>query len=409
MIEWAAVSASGAAAVVRNSSSERAGSEGRERPFTAYVRHLDEHGEPDPDAFDRVLRALAGALRAELRRRGLWISPPSFVGVSGFAHWNEEGALDELTAVAYQFSFVTRLRSLIAQSRTRANVEGLVFRNVKNLVHERQRAADPLGYLAWERLHAAVETALADGRLHVVDGAGAGGGDLGGDFSGDSLLAGDPADDPWGATDGDPARRRQALDALTAQWNAELLPDLVTGRGKRRDEVVAELARRLPEFVDEGLAPVSFRHLLAAMRRDLRQRWAAMFWEARGGLAAAEETGGDGEEGDGGFTRVLVLYHPPLPPEEQVAEQQQARRLTDCVTRAVESEPGDPRTLGYLGTLWAFIRACTAADEQPPSQRKVSTALGIPRERLPGLYERLGEMLQRCRRLLRGLAGKGER
>lgn len=399
------MSASGAAAVVRNSSSERSGSEGWERPFTAYVRHLDEHGEPEPDAFDRVFGALAGALRAELRRRGLWTSPPSFLGVSGYAHWNEEGALDELTAVSYLFSFVTRLRSLIAQSRKRANVEGLVFRNVRNFVHERQRDADPLGYLAWERLHAAVEAALADGRLHVVDGAGVGGGD----FSGDSLLAGDPADDPQGATDGDPARRRRALDALTAQWNAELLPELITARGTRRDEVVEELARRLPLIVDEGLAPLSFRLLLAAMRRDLRQRWAAMFWEARGGLAPAEEAGGDGEEGDGGFTRVLVLYHPPLPPDEEVAERQQARRLTDCVTRAVESEPGDPRTLGYLGTLWAFVRACTAADEQPPSQRKVSTALGIPRERLSGLYERLGEMLQRCRRLLRGLAGEGER
>lgn len=397
--------APGAFALVQSSSSERSGSAEWDRPFTAYVRHLDEHGEPDPEAFDRVFQALAGALRSELRRRGLWTSPPSFLGVSGYTHWNEEGALDELTAIAYQFSFVTRLRSLIAQSRTRANVEGLVFRNVKNLVHERQRDADPLGYLAWQRLHAAVEAALADGRLHVVDGTGAGGVD----FSGDSLLAGHPADDPLAATEGDPARRRQALDALAAQWNAELLPDLVTARGTRRDEVVEELARRLPEIVDEGLAPVSFRHLLAALRRDLRQRWAAMFWEARGVLASAEETGGDGEEGDGGFTRVLVLYHPPLPPEEQVAEQQQARRLTDCVTRAVESEPGDPRTLGYLGTLWAFIRACTAADEQPPSQRKVSSVLGIPRERLPGLYERLGEMLQRCRRLLRGLAGEGER
>ena len=389
-----------------------------ERLFTAYVRHLAAGGEPERELFDRVWRALAGALRAELRRRGLWTAPPSFLGVDGYANWGEEGALDELTAGAYQFTFVLRLRALMAQSRLLDNVDGLVFRNLRNFVHERQRDGDPLGYQAWETVHAAVEQALAEGLLFVVGEAADGTVRDPVPLAGDSLLTTDPDAHP-GADPAPPAaeaaRRRGALAALAAQWNAELLPELVTARGAKHDAVVGELARRLPELAAEGVGAVTFRQLLEALRRDLRQRWAAMLWQTRGGLATAEAgavstagAGDDGDDGDEGFARVLVLYRPPLPPEEQFAERESARRLTDCVSRRVEAAEGDERTLSYLAALWGFLRACVAAAEGPPSQRKIASLLGIPRQRLPGLYERLGDMLRLCRRRLRGLAGGEE-
>jgi hypothetical protein len=76
------------------------------------------------------------------------------------------------------------------------------------------------------------------------------------------------------------------------------------------------------------------------------------------------------------------------------------------------------KTLGYLTTLWQFVRIQASegessepadarlglflhatADEEQPSLRKVAEVLRIPRERLPGLYEMLGNLLQRCRAL----------
>lgn len=387
----------------------RSRSGGRERIFTAYVRSLAPGAEPDREAFVRVFRTLAGVLRKELERRGLWRAPPSFLGVYGWASWDEPGALEDLTSACYGYTFVDRLRALRAQLEVKPNVDGLVFRNVRNFLFDRQRRHDPLGYRAWEVVRAAVEEALADGALHLVaDGP---------PVDDDTVLAVHPGvtvtpgeEDPAEA-----ARRGAAVRGLVAQWTSELLPELVTARGRKRDAVAAALAARLPALAGEGVEVFRFRELLRPLRADLRECWAAMLWQAKGDLTprhdvearGATAAGGGDEEDDVGFVRVLRLSRPPPAPDRQVAERQSARRLTDCVSSAVEEADLDRRTRGYLETLWSFLRTCVADDEPVPSQRRMSDVLGIPRDRFRQLFGHLEEMVRRCRRLL-GLGDKEE-
>lgn len=379
----------------------------RERIFTAYVRSLTPGAEPDRDALVRVLRTLAGMLRKELKRRGQWLAPPSYLGVYGWASWDEPGALEDLTSACYAYTFVTRLRALRAQLRVKPNIDGLVFRNVRNFVHDRQRRHDPLGYRAWEVVRAAVETALADGALHLLSDGPA--------VDDDTLLAVRPGADPRQPDPDEASRRRQAIRALVAQWTGDLLPDLVTARGRQRDGVAAELAVRLPALAGEGVEVFRFRDLLGPLRAHLRETWAAMLWHAKGDLTPLDDVetgpqaagGGEDDGEDVGFVRVLRLYRPPPAPDRRAAERQSARRLTDCVSSAVEEAELDRRTHGYLETLWSFLRTCVSDDELVPSQRRMSATLGIPRDRFRELLDQLGEMLHRCRRLL-GIGGKGE-
>src|SRR5215470_14386258 len=100
--------------------------------FSDYVRLLAASGQAaQPRQVALVWAALRRALRAELRKRGLWMSSPSYLGIFGFARWSErmaggraqaslgggavrarDDALEELTAGCYCFIFVQRLRSL---------------------------------------------------------------------------------------------------------------------------------------------------------------------------------------------------------------------------------------------------------------------------------------------------------
>ena len=192
------------------------------------------------------------------------------------------------------------------------------------------------------------------------------------------------------------------MEELTAQWNTDLLPDLILARGRQRDDLAEELARRLPQLAAEGIGSFRFRELLAHLRRDLRQRWAALLWQSKGTATAPREAvetvdAGASEEADTGFVRVLSLYRPEPLPEQKLAEQQRFGQLTDCVSQWVEEHDADRRTRRYLHKLWQFIRTCVTASEPVPSRRKLAQFLDIPRDRLPALHRLLVGFLERCR------------
>lgn len=355
------------------------------------------------EQFALTWQALAKVLRQEMRQRGLWNTPPTYVGVYGWQSWQQPGALDDITNQCFTYVFVQRLRSLKAQLQVKDNIDGLVFRNVRNFLHELQKEHDPVGYRAYEVLRAAVETALEDGSLRVVDEAGQKAAGRAGSrgISGDTVLALTSAVESQGEPDtGERERRRRILDELAGQWTGELLPEFIVARGRGRDEVARRLADRLPQLAAEGVPGFRFGELLGHLRSDLRQRWAAILWQDRGSNRASRDavevaTGGDEE--DTGFVRVLSLYRPPPTPGNELVQRQAFRRLTDCVSRAVESAPVGERVRRYLDRLWQFLRTCAKSSEQVPSKRTLASFLDIPRDRMPELHRMLADYLRRCR------------
>lgn len=367
------------------------------RVFTEYVRALGA-GEPlDSGLVRDLLGALRSALRNELKRRGLWESPPSFLGIYGWEKWestafDQESALEELVAECYTYIFVSRLRALQAQLKSKPNIDGLVFLNVRHFLHERQKEHDPLGSQVFEVLQSAVRLAVEQGELRVLEGDER--------IRNDTVLGFGPEGD---ATQ--PPRDRIA--ALVRSWNDKLLPDLVTLRGRRQEEVVERLRGRLPDLHREGIAVVRFKDLVDPLKADVRARWTELLHRAQGELAP---------QGEGEGAREVVRLSPP---DTRVEERQFFRKLVDCVLTGLRRLDVNEKTRGYLATLWQFLRIqasegaeergpasrldsalkadLEAEDREQPSQRKLAELLGIPRERLPGLYTTLGELLEWCR------------
>lgn len=362
--------------------------------FTDHVRLLVGGRPLDEGSLAPLWTALRSALRNELRRRGLWESPPAYLGIYGWDSWEtsetRQGALEELLFECYTYIFVSRLRSLEAQLKLKPNVDGLVFLNVRHFLHERQREHDPLGSQVFEVLRSAVRMAIAEGTLHVLAG------DEG--VRNDTVLSFSPEAQAPGAS-------RERIAALVPSWNDELLPDLVTLRGQRQDEVVRRLRERLPDLRREGLATFSFKDLIDPLKADVRKRWGAILDQSQG--EAAPQRGEEEERS----RRVRIVS-----PDQRVEERQLFRWLVDCVLTGLKHLETGEKTRNYLLTLWQFVRLQAsegeglaapgsrlgqllqeAGDEERPSLRRLAEQLRIPRERLPGLYGTLGSLLETCR------------
>src|SRR5688500_20077803 len=77
--------------------------------FTAFVHCLQGERTPDADLFHDAWHGLRAALVSEMKKRGLWQSPPCYLGAYGWESWDTEapqgsgagraqGALGELVA-----------------------------------------------------------------------------------------------------------------------------------------------------------------------------------------------------------------------------------------------------------------------------------------------------------------------
>jgi len=369
--------------------------------FTDYVRALGR-GEPPSDRdFARLWRALRDALRGELKRRGLWTLPPSYLGLIGWTSWSaaadegaaatsREDALDELTDECYTFVFVDRLRSLAAQLQVKPDVEGLVVLDVRHFLHERQRAHDPLGYRVFTVARGAVRGALAAGELHL----------LGGDprIRNETMLGFSPRA-------ARPLPPGPDLGALSARWNDELLPILVTSQGRKQADVVGTLRRLLPELRAEGVEAFLFRELVDPLKHDARTRWAALLYQSAGDAVWAP---GRGESG--GAVRIAR-------PDAGTAEGESFDRLVRCVARSLDRLEIDEKTRQYLTELWDHLTRQADRPGDPAREPGVSEETGrlspgriarrldIPRARMPELLAALGRAVERCRAADRERAG----
>ncbi len=398
-----------------------------------YLRALDPAdaapAQAPPDAlFDGFWRAFRAVVRQEVRRRGLGGAPPRFLGIDG-DHWDRH-TLEELTTDCYVY-LLARLRALKAQLRVKPHVDGLVRLNVRHCLHERQKAGDPLGYRVFEVFHEAVRLALEQGWL-----AGPGEEDV---LDNDSWLTVGPGSETSAGDAGGGLGAMAVLDQVQLSRDQlsptlrrccdELLPELIIARGGRRRRVVEALSRQFARLgaADEAastpgtVSRFRFKDLLDAAKSAVRWRWRELWLNEQGDGArrgAVDEDAAEPVERRADHRadhradrraerRAVAAWLPILHPRSDYEERQAFLRLTDCVDRGVRAGSASDAN-GHLSTLWQFLRRQAPDVEVLPSRRKVAAFLGLPRYRLPELYDRLAELVEGCRRALAGDLGEAE-
>ncbi len=343
--------------------------------FTRYVGALDSWDEPTNETFNEMWQALRAALTFELQRRSLWTSPPSYLGVYGWESWRQQSghtgctasALDELLVDCYSFIFLKRLARLKAQLEVKPEIEGLVFLYLRNYLHDRRKHYDPLGFRVFEVLRVAVRGAVAAGELHVLSGDSK--------ILNQTILAFDAGDNPRVAFE------QSHLGAIVERWNDDLLPDLVNAPRASRRRLIERLRRHLLDLEASGVRVFRFKDIIDPLKQDARARWAAIF-ELDGG--ACTSPGGE---------PAAVAHR--IQPDCRLEEVESFMEFTGSIADRLELLDVPKKTHRYLRRLWCFLRTF-AGDERMdrlPSNRKLSSLLGIPRDRLPGLYEILRQAI----------------
>jgi hypothetical protein len=384
--------------------------------FTAFVRSLQGEETPDADLFHDAWQRLQALLASEMRRRGLWHSPPCYLGVFGADRWDAKeptgdpmaragcetggqvGALGELVADCYAFIFVDRLRSLKRQLVDKPDIDGLVLLNVRHFLHERQREHDPVGYQIFESVHTVVREAIEAGSLRVL--------------AGDARVRNDTVLG-FACTAG-PASPAADIERLVASWNDTLLADLMGARSLRKETVHVRLRQRLLELPGHGVRAFQFKGLVDPLKQDARRRWAAMLCEGSTTRAGARRRAG-------------TPHTAAAQAERAVESRQSFEFLVRCVSAAIRRIEADVRTRAYLSELWQFLTLHHAADDEPGacrtalaaeiggeagacpaarapeiggdgslSYRQLGQRLHIPRERLPLLFTTLRQLAARC-------------
>lgn len=348
--------------------------------FTAFVGCLQGERTPDADLFHDAWHGLRAALVGEMKRRGLWQSPPCYLGACGWESWDSEApqgsstaraqsALGELVADCYAYIFVDRLESLKRQLEDKPDIDGLVLLNIRHFLHERQKAHDPLGFRVFELLQAAVEDAISSGALYL----------LGGDkkVRNDTLLGFRPAAELQG--------RQADLEQIVLRWNDELMPALITARSRQQAAVVRQLQACLLELPQRGIEAFRFRDLLDPLKRDARGRWAALL--------------GEEEKGSASPSPHVAQTPGPVPFGSNVESRQGFEDLARCVSTSIDRMEADSRTRAQLKTLWNYLWRQNGEEGQEsarlPSYRQLGQRLNISRERLPVLFALLRQLVPR--------------
>ena len=343
----------------------------RRAVFTQHVRDL-VRGEVTAEEMQAPWEKLRDALSSEMRQRGLFSASPACLGVYGFSSWTEE-AVDELAMDCYTSVFLRRLTSLAAQLDCKANVEGLVFRNVRHYLHEIQRKHDPLGFRVYMALRAAVCMAVERGTLMVTRGNM--------DVRNDTVLS---ASESALAAAENGGRDRPALESVVRGWADDLLPELLTARGAALEPVIAGMAEHLACFASQGLSAFGFRDLSKLLKDQVRRCWSAR-WPREHAVADSVD-------------RELEDLAGTVPTPTTFIEREAFEKLVTCVDEALEAVPVPARTRLYLQRLWVFMWNHAAEDGGTlPSQRQLAKLLDIPRARFSELYATLGRTVEQCR------------
>lgn len=347
--------------------------------FTRLVRTLP--ADPGEPLMDAVWAALANALRTELRRRGLWDAPPSYLGVFGWEHWydverggmassgglHSQGPLDELVAECFSYNFIDRLRSLVVQLGKKPTIDGLVRLNVRHFVYERQRHHDPLGFRVFEVLREAVEEGLRQGFLWTLDGS--------------TRIAN--AVVLTSVRKEVSLTKPESLASVVRRWNDVLLPDLLLAVGRHREGLSERLVEHLEELPKEQVFRFRFKDLVDPLKADARLRWAELMAQGFHGGAP-------------------TLWNEPVSlPDVSLEERDRFQWLALRVATQIEEMEIEPLKREYLARLWAFLaptsEAPKALEEKVLSHRRLSRQLNIPRDRMPDLMGSLAETLSQVR------------
>lgn len=323
--------------------------------FAPLILKAKADGRIDED----LVEGLVALLEQELRVRGLRWAPPAYLGEDDQSAWTEVG-LRSLAMELADWAIVRRMRGLAAKIDVYGNVDGLVLRNVRSFVTDRQRRADPVGYATYQNLRAAVADGVAAGWLGCDE---------------------DDARPRTGSRVGPPgldAPRLSDRDLVVWLKQTDRWAHLCVTVGRIGSDGRDEAGHVLQQLV-EAPCTVRFGELVDAIRSPARAAIAVQWMD--------DEVGLEGSEGTESW---VPLVDPHATTEATWAWQEKVR----AVDLALDTVPGRRNRRAGLRALFdEIVRACE--DGEAPTQRELGRRLDLAKSTTADYTRILRELFQR--------------
>lgn len=334
---------------------------------SAFTRHVRYFGTANDDA-QAAVEALRLLLKRRLKRRGLQLQPPSYLGYSG-PDWRDEGTFEELLFDCYSYVFVQRIIGLRNQARVRPQIDGLIILNVDHFLTERQQRHDPIGYAMFGNVRAALEQGEKEGKWSCDP------------SSVDQKVANTTV--VWRTGKREPTcwTRDQLLARLEsdASW-PEAVPSLVQCSERGQAWVNAFLDR----LWQSDSTPVRVEDLVATLAGLARE-----VWRIRHALPPSA-TALEGDEGFGQVVRVLT-------DDKSTDERDLWKWLKKRIKAAIKESSLDPRRRRRLRVEFCWLSQAVKRHEIP-SQAQLCQELDIARSTVSDDFRILREIIESVRR-----------
>ncbi len=329
--------------------------------LTEHVRHFGTTSDPA----EQVLQALERLLQHRMRQKNLLSASPGALGYSGVSNWAAPNALEDIVADCYIYAIAQRVVALQKQLKIKPNVDGLISRNVKNFLLERQRRHDPLGYATFGNVKGAALDGVAANAI-VLENL-----DRGKIYNETVLRFTD-------GRPGAPATPELIQNAVRAAtgW-VEALRTLTESTEEGRMWVLGFI-RQLQEA---GATTIRCGDLIAAVASRVRAEWGTRHAEPAGDLA---------REGDDEFGTTVRMVWPDESVEARERWERLKRLIPDCIAHLDRQERVRDRLAGVFAAL---IAAIEEGGHAPPTQAELIERTGIARATLSDDFRLLREII----------------
>jgi hypothetical protein len=330
--------------------------------LTEHVRNFDAASDPE----GQVLPALERLLRHRMRQKNLLSAPPEYLGYPGVPSWAAPNAFEDIVVDCYIFAIAQRVAALRNQLKIKPNVDGLISRNVKNFLLERQRRHDPIGYAVFGNVKgAALEAATA--KVIVLENLDRG------KLYNETVLRFDGGRP--GASPAPPDLIQDAVKGATG-WE-EVIRHLTETTEEGREWVLGFLR----QLRGVGIAAVRCGDLVAAVAGRVRAEWAARHADP------AAELGREGEDEYEATVRLVW-------PDEGLEARDRWERLKGVIPDRIARLDRQERVRERLaGVFAALVRAVEEGEPAPPTQAELAERTGVARATLSDDFRLLREIM----------------
>lgn len=336
-----------------------------ELKLTLLFRQLLDGWRPE-DVRKALHKAIANALRHELKERGLWYESPQLLGYSEESSWKKNSqAFDQLCLDCYIFAIVDRFKALSEAAKRYPNIEGIIFNNIRHFLTERQQKRDPIGYAVAENVRSAIELAIENNIL-IAEGL------KQNKVCNRTLLSFTSETSPKIAN-------QQALKAILSSplW-LEIRFQFIQQCKKAQEKLHQELIALLPEKY--SVYHFYFKDLAEVMKDEVRQSWHNA--HSQSDEMVPDETDDDSEEY---FPELIQRIEPDTTDEDF----ESWRQWISEIGQAIDKMKGQERLRKGIKQVFDELVLSIENEDEVPSQVELSRRLNIPK---PTVHKYLKDM-----------------